>query len=98
MSRSKRSQSKHDARVRQLAERLDRQGYDVQADVRGFPQPDTIDGYRPDLVAKKPGERKVIEVETPDSVGSARDEVQRRAFRQAAEGSKKTTFRQEIAD
>ena len=98
MSRNKGSQSKHDGRVRRLAEKLERQGYDVQADVSGFPQPDTIGGYRPDVVAKKPGERKVIEVETRDSVGSARDEGQRKAFREAAERSKKTTFRREIAD
>lgn len=98
MSRSKRAQSKHDARVRRIAEKLERQGYDVQADVSGFPQPDTIGGYRPDVIAKKPGERKVIEVETPDSVGSARDEGQREAFRQAAERSKKTKFRRDIAD
>jgi hypothetical protein len=50
------------------------------------------------VIAKKPGERKVIEVETPDSVGSARDEGQRKAFRQAADRSKKTTFRREITD
>ena len=64
----------HDARVRQIAHRLEGEGYDVQADVAGFPQLDTIGGCRPDVIANKPGERKVIEVETPDSVGSARDE------------------------
>jgi hypothetical protein len=98
MSRSKRSQSKHDTRVRRIAEKLERQGYDVQADVSGFPQPATIGGYQPDVIAKKPGERKVIEVETPDSVASARDQAQRQAFREAADRSKKTTFRREIAD
>ena len=98
MSRSKRSQSKHDAHVRKIARRLERQGYDVQADVTGFPQPNAIGGYRPDVIAKKPGERKVIEVETPDSVGSARDEGQRKAFRQAADRSNKTMFRREVTD
>ncbi len=98
MPRSKRSRLKHDARVRRIAQKLGRDGYNVQADVSGFPQPDTIRGCRPDVIAKKPGERKVIEVETPDSVGSARDEGQRKAFRQAADRSKKTTFRREITD
>ena len=98
MPRSKRSQSKHDARVRKIAQRLEREGYDVKADIAGFPQPDTIGGYRPDVIARKPGQRRVIEVETPDSVGSARDEGQRKAFRHAAGRSKKTMFRREIVD
>lgn len=98
MGRSKRSQSKHDGRVRRIAQKLERDGYDVQADVTGFAQPDTIGGYRPDVIAKKPGQRKIVEVETPDSVDRARDQAQQRAFRKAADRSRKTTFRREIAD
>ncbi len=51
--RPKRSQSKHDAEVRREAEKLKDRGYDVKADVYGFPQPDTIGGFRPDVVGKK---------------------------------------------
>ncbi len=39
--RSKGSQSKHDAEVNKLAKELAKKGYDVQADVRGYPQPGT---------------------------------------------------------
>ena len=90
--RSKRSQSKHDAEVEKTARRLERQGYDVQADLAGFRQPDTIAGYRPEVVARKGRERKIVEVETPESVDSARDRGQQRAFREAAKRSKNTTF------
>ena len=72
MGRSKRSQSKHNAQVKQIAQKLQKQGYDVQADIKGFSQPKTIGGYRPDVIAKKGNQRKIVEVETPDSVKSAR--------------------------
>ncbi len=53
MARSRKSQSKHDARVSELARRYENQGCDVKADVGGFSKPATIGGYRPDVVAKK---------------------------------------------
>ena len=96
MGRSQRSQSKHDAEVRKTANRLKKQGYDVQADVSGFKQPDTIGGFRPDVIGKKGNQRKIIEVETPDSVGSARDQKQQQAFKQAANRSKNTIFTRKI--
>ena len=92
MPRSKQSQSKHDAEVRRIANGLERRGYTVKADVKGFPQPNTIGGYRPDVVATKGSERKIVEVETPDSVGSTRDQNQQSAFRKAAEKSVNSTF------
>ena len=98
MARSNRSQSKHNAEVRRTAKSLEGQGYDVKADVKGFPQPRTIGGYRPDVVATKGGERKIVEVETPDSVGSARDQKQQAAFRQAANRSAKTTFTRKVTN
>ena len=73
MARSKRSQARHDAEVRGIAEDLKRKGYDVEADFKGFPQPPTIGGYRPDVIARKISEKRIVEVETPDSVGSTRD-------------------------
>ena len=97
MARNEKLQTDHDALVRKIAGQLDKQGYDVQADVGGFPQPDTIGGLRPDVIAKKPGERKIIEVETPDSLKDARAEKQRQAFKEAADRSKKTTFSRRVA-
>ena len=93
MARSKSSQSKHDQTVRKVAYNLNRKGYSVKADVRGFKQPSILGGYRPDVVARKGNQRKIIEVETPDSVNSARDQKQRQAFRRAASRSSKTTFK-----
>lgn len=98
MARSKKPQSKHDARVRELARKYEKQGFDVKADVSGFPQPRTIAGYRPDVVAKKGRERRIVEVETPESVDSARDVRQQRAFRQAAKRSADTTHLREVTE
>ena len=65
--RGKRSQSKHDAEVRRIAKELKDKGYEVQADIRGYDKPDTIGGLRPDVIAKKGVERKIVEVETSES-------------------------------
>lgn len=94
--RSKGSQSKHDAEVRRVAKDLERKGYDVEADVTGYPRPPTIGGLRPDVVARKGVERKIVEVETSESRSTPRDVEQQRAFRQAANRSKSTTFRRVV--
>ena len=96
MPRSNKSQTDHDALVQRIAKQLDEEGYDVQADVSGFPQPATIGGLRPDVIGKKPGKRKIIEVETPDSLKDTRAEKQRQAFKDAADRSKKTTFSRRV--
>ncbi len=94
--RGKRSQSKHDAEVRRIAKELKDKGYEVQADIRGYGKPDTIGGLRPDVIARKGVERKIVEVETSESRNTPRDLKQQRAFRQAANRSKNTTFRRVI--
>jgi hypothetical protein len=98
MVRSKRSQAAHDRKVRQEADKLKRQSYKVNADVSGFQRPKTISGYRPDIIAIKNKQWRIIEVETEDSKNSARDSSQQQAFRQAADLSENTTFRRVIAD
>ena len=98
MVRSKTSQSKHDVEVRRLANKLKNQGFDVKADVEGFSKPPTFGGVRPDVVAEKGSERKIYEVETPDSVESARDEQQKKEFRDVADRSKNTTFKRVITE
>ena len=94
--RSKTSQSKHDTEVRRIAGDLKKKGYEVKADVKGFAQPRTVGGYRPDVVATKGKQRKIIEVETTESVSSARDRAQQSAFRSAANRSKNTIFRRKV--
>lgn len=96
MPRSKPSQSKHDREVGKIARAYERKGFNVKADLSGYEKPGTIGGYRPDVVAKKGNLRKIVEVETPDSVDSARDQQQQRAFRNAAKRSVRTTFQRKV--
>ena len=98
MPRSKRSQSKHDVEVKRVATQFEKKGYDVKADIPGYSKPGTFSGYRPDVVAEKGREREIVEVETPDSVDSARDASQQKAFEQVAKRSKNTTFRRTVTD
>ena len=94
--RSMTSQSKHDSTVRRIARGLKAKGYEVRADVTGFSQPRTFGGYKPDVVAIKGTHRKIIEVETTESVASARDIAQQSAFRRTASRSQNTVFRRDI--
>ncbi len=94
--RSMTSQSKHDSAVRRIARDLKAKGYEVRADVTGFSQPGTFGGYKPDVVAIKGTHRKIIEVETTESVASARDIAQQSAFRRTANRSQNTVFRRDI--
>jgi Holliday junction resolvase len=98
MPRSKQSQSKHDTKVRQIAKEMEQKGFKVQADISGYKRPKTIGGYRPDVMAVKGSDIKIIEVETPDSLKSARDIGQQKAFRQAAKQSQNTAFRKIVSE
>ena len=84
MSRQKRNQSTHDNRVRVLANRLENQGWAVQADLPNFDQPDSIgkDERIPDIFATQGDQTKIIEVETPGTVNSHQD--QHATFRRSA--------------
>lgn len=94
--RSRQQQSRHDAEVARIANQFERQGYDVKADIKGYPRPDTLGGYRPDVVAKRGIEREIVEVETPGSVDSTRDKNQQEAFQRAANRSKSTEFSRKV--
>lgn len=96
MPRSNIDKFKHDAEVCEIARKLEGQGYSVQADISGYKQPDTFGGFRPDVIGEKGKQRKIYEVETPDSVDSARDQKQQKAFRQIARRSKNTTFKRTV--
>lgn len=89
-NRSKRSQSKHDRCVLEIAREERGQGHEVEADLSGWPNPPTIGGSIPDLLIEKSyGHTTIIEVETEESVGTKRDREQRAAFRRWAD--RKTT-------
>ncbi len=96
--RSKKGQSDHDRCVRRTAESYQRRGYKVQADVKGFDQPESMGGYRPDVIAEKGGHETVIEVETPESVDSTRDRGQQKAFKQRAARSDKRHYKRIVTD
>jgi len=97
MPRSAREQSAHDAAVRRWAESLERQGYEVVADVKGYNRPGTYYGLRPDIVAMNGRKRIIGEVETPKSVGELCDQAQRSAFKRMEDMSKHTFFQRRIA-
>lgn len=85
--RTRADQSAHDKAVERIARRHDKDGWKVQADVAGWPTPDTIAGRRPDIIATKTGSRRIIEVETdPDD-----DRAQHEKFRRHA-GQKANTY------
>lgn len=57
------SVSEHDSAVRHYAMRMLADGYEVRARVEGwFQEPETIGGYRPDIVARKDGRFIIIEI------------------------------------
>jgi hypothetical protein len=90
--RSLYGQQKHNAKVKQIAENLQYKGWKVQADIKGFEQPDPI-GIKnriPDIVAKKGNIKKIIEVETPDTM--TKDKKQHETFRRSAAQQDRTTF------
>jgi hypothetical protein len=75
-----------------------RKGYKVLADLPNQERPDTVRGVRPDLSVKKKGHETLIEVETSRSVESARDEKQKKAFKQWSERSQQRHFRRIITE
>ena len=72
MSRNSKNQSEHDRLVLDHALRLENQGWNIQADLANFDQPDPIgqDGRIPDIFATQDGAIKIIEVETPSTLNS----------------------------
>ena len=86
--RSRQKQSAHDKGVERVARRHDNDGWNVRADVSGWPTPDTIAGRRPDVLATKTGSRRIIEVETD----STDDHRQHEKFRRHAGQKANTVF------
>lgn len=88
--RSPNQQSKHDRGVEKTAEYYERRGYTVQADIPGYDRPKTIDGRRPDVIAKGHGETVVVEVETRDAL--EKDRAQQQTFKEYADERDKVRF------
>jgi hypothetical protein len=84
--------------LKKRAEQLQRLGYKVKADLKGWDQPDTIGRVRPDIGARKGTKRVIVEVETKESVDDARAQRQERTFRGAANRSKNAKFEKIVTD
>ncbi len=95
--RKSKQASKHDKKVRQIAQQLKKDGWNVKADLSGFDKPDPIGkkGHIPDISATKAGAERIIEVETKDTLQS--DKKQQATFRRRAAQKPRTSFRIEEA-
>ena len=95
--RTPKKQSKHDQKVRQVAQQLKHQGWKVEADISGYKTPKGIgkSSRIPDIRATKAGAERLIEVETPSSL--LKDKKQQETFRRSVGQKKRATFRIEIA-
>ena len=96
MKRFPNGQSAHDRKVRQIERKLTSQGWNVRADLPGYKKPTPIGKCKrvPDIEATKCGHRKIIEVETPDTVEM--DSKQQATFRRHAGQKPNTTFDIEV--
>lgn len=96
MSRAHQEQSAHDRKVSNLAWSYNGNGYDVSADVSGYPQPALVFGKRPDLIVEKWGQRTIIEVETASTKNSKQAREQAEAFARAEREWANTSFLLEV--
>jgi len=94
--RSKTTQSKHDRKVRSIANGYKRKRWKVTADIMGFPKPKSIGKSKriPDVVATRPGTRHIIEVETPKTQKAHKNQLS--TFRRSASQKTRTKFIEKI--
>lgn len=90
------NQTKHDRKAGQIAQSYRRDNWYVKADISGYSQPSLINGRRPDVHATKQGITHIIEVETPDTVDTDKD--QHDAFRRYANQRPNTEFFLKVTD
>lgn len=93
--RTPKQQTKHDQTVKKTAQYYKSQKYKVKADIKGFNKPKPINGRRPDVVAKKGGKTKIIEIETRESL--EKDRSQQKTFQNYADKHKNVRFRTKVA-
>ena len=90
--RTKSRQTKHNAKIGSLARRYKRDGWTVKADLAGHDRPEPIGKEKriPDLVVQKRGAKRIIEVETPETLTKEKD--QQATFSRSAGQQERTTF------
>ncbi len=88
----------HDQVAKTIAGQLKQDGWKVKADLPNRKQPDPIGkkGRIPDIQATKLGRTKLIEVETPSTVKSHKQQAS--TFRRSAARKKSTSFNLVITD
>jgi len=76
--RTGKEKTTHDRKVRRVASEYKKRGYNVQASSGRYPEPDPI-GYSkrvPDVMARKGSKVTIVEVETPRSLKTDKDQLQ----------------------
>jgi len=77
--------------VQREAKKLKDQGYHVKAaGIRGYEQPEEVAGHIPDIIATRPGQRLIKEVELEDTRVSHKQQIE--AFRRHAAQKADTEF------
>ena len=90
MNRSEQKQADHDRCIEKKAIEWKGDGYIVFADLEGWDKPVEIDGYVPDVIARKKGVARICEIETDDTFESHRPQWE--TFKKYSEGIKGTSF------
>lgn len=90
-------QTKHDQEVKKIAEKYKREGFKVKADLPGYKRPQAIGKYGkiPDVQAEKGPKREIVEVETPETLRSHKE--QHTTFKKHAAQKKHTKFTIKVA-
>ncbi|MCF8332073.1 MAG: hypothetical protein K9H84_06440 [Bacteroidales bacterium] len=90
--RIRKKQTAHDRKVQREANKLKKQGWNVQADLPKHAKPEPIGKKNriPDILATKSGVKKIIEIETPETDKKHKD--QQGTFRRSAGQQSRTTF------
>lgn len=94
--RTLRNQTCHNNSILRRAVGLETNGWKVQADIPDFKRPPVMNHARPDIVARKGKQTRIIEVETPDS--RFRDRPQHKKLREYARNHKRTEFNVRTCD
>ncbi len=89
--------NKHDQMVLRIAHEYEAKGYRVYVDFWGYPKPQVIGGYKPDVLATKGDQRIIVEVETTDSFKTHHASVKDAAFKRVCRRSPSTHYRRLIA-
>lgn len=76
--RTGKEKTTHDRKVKRLASEYKKKGYSVQASSGRHPAPDAIGRSKkiPDVVARKSGRITIVEVETPKSLKTDKNQLQ----------------------